>query len=592
MMWLSEHKISEIIDKNDIVDVISEYMTLKKSGNNYTGLCPFHSEKTPSFSVSSTKQMFYCFGCGVGGNVITFIQKIERMEFVEAAKFLADRAGINIENEQDNKDLERIKELNKLKRLNVEAAKFFHSQLNKNNKALEYFDKRGLSESIIRQFGLGYAPDEWQSLQSYLNRLGFDLQIIHKAGLILPKKDGNGFYDRFRNRVMFPIIDLKGNIIAFGGRVLDDSKPKYLNSPETPIFNKGHNIFGLNFAKKSKELKNLIVVEGYMDVIALHQFGIQNTVASLGTAFTDNQAKLLKRYTDEIVIAYDSDTAGQSATLKGLSVLEKQGCSVKVLSLPSGKDPDEFIRKEGADAFKNVVFKSLSLIEFKIEYLKKRLNMESIQDQIKFTKYLAQILKDIESNVEIDAYIKKYSKQTQVSEEAIYSELNRLKAKNINGNNRNNTGKVKYIIDVNKDKSGEEVAEQTLLNICVIDMNFSQNILQNISEEDFSNSLNRRILHIINFKIKEGKMPSVGEIINYFDREEEKSEIASVFNMQLESNVDDEYINQLIARIRQSKIINRIRELTKTMDELFEKGDTKGANEIFKEITKLQKMSK
>ncbi|MEA4848421.1 MAG: DNA primase, partial [Clostridiaceae bacterium] len=481
-MLFSEDKLSEIIEKNDIVDVISEYMTLKRSGSNYMALCPFHSEKTPSFSVSSSKQIFNCFGCGVGGNVITFIQKIERVEFVEAVKILAERAGVQLNEDKDPKQLERARLKKALYRVNTEAARFFYSNLKPGTKALEYLGKRGLSDSIIKRFGLGYAPDEWHELMNFMKKKGIDTGLLFKAGLIVRNKEGEGFYDKFRNRIMFPIIDLKGNVIAFGGRVTDDSKPKYLNSPDTPVFNKGYNIYGLNFVKKVQNLENIIVVEGYMDAISLHQFGVENAVASLGTAFTENQAKLLKRFSNEIIISYDSDLAGQTATMKGLSILEKEGCVVKVLSLPSGKDPDEYIRKEGADAFRERIRKSVSLIEYKIENLKRGLDINNIQDRIKFTKGFSEILKDVISNVEVDAYIKKYSGIMKVNEEALYAELNRLRNKNKNGNNKHN------ILNNKKTepelKKGEITAEIYILNICIYYFNKVKDIFEIVEPAD------------------------------------------------------------------------------------------------------------
>ncbi|MGE5676660.1 MAG: DNA primase [Pseudomonadota bacterium] len=586
-MLFSEDKISEIIEKNDIVDVISEYMTLKKSGSNYTALCPFHSEKTPSFSVSSSKQIFYCFGCGVGGNVIAFVQKIERIQFVEAVKLLAERAGVQLSEDKDPKQLERAKLQKSLYRINTEAARFFYSNLGADKKAMEYLTRRGLSDTIIKRFGLGYAPEKWQGLLEYLGKRGFSAELLYKAGLVARKEETGRYYDKFRNRVMFPIIDLKGNVIAFGGRVMDDSKPKYLNSPDTPVFNKGYNIYGLNFVKKVQNLENIIVVEGYMDAIALHQFGVNNAVASLGTAFTENQAKLLKRFSNEIIISYDSDLAGQTATMKGLSILEKAGCVVKVLSLPSGKDPDEYIRKEGMDAFRERIRKSVSLIEYKIENIKKGLDINNIQDRIRFTKGFSEILKDVESDVEVDAYIKKYSGLMQVNESAIYAELNRLRNENKNGNNKHN------ISDNNKNefehKKGELTAEIYLLNICIYYFKKAENIFEFVEPTDFTNELHVRIAEIIKKSVKEKKEITAGEIIGFFEDEDEKSKVAAIFSQRLPEVDADSLTKSSIEKIRQAKSNKKIQEMIERMNEMFQAGRKEEANKIFVEIKELQK---
>ena len=586
-MLFSEDKISEIIEKNDIVDVISEYMTLKRSGTNYGALCPFHSEKTPSFSVSSSKQIFNCFGCGVGGNVITFIQRIERIEFVEAVKLLAERAHVQLQEDNDPKQLEKAKLQKALYKVNTEAARFFYNNLNTSKKDMEYLFRRGLSETIIKRFGLGYAPDKWQGLLDFMNAKGYNNELLYKAGLIVRKNEGERYYDKFRSRIMFPIIDLKGNVIAFGGRVTDDSKPKYLNSPDTPVFNKGYSIYGLNFVKKVQNLDNIIVVEGYMDAIALHQFGVDNAVASLGTAFTENQAKLLKRFSNEIIISYDSDLAGQTATMKGLSILEKAGCVVKVLSLPSGKDPDEYIRKEGIDAFRERINKSISLIEYKIENIKKGLDINNIQDRIKFTKGLSEILIDVISNVEVDAYIRKYSSLMHLNETALYEELNRLRNENKNGNNKHNILDSKEI--ELEFKKGDITAEIYLLNICIYYFKKAENIFEFIEPTDFSNEAHIKIAGIIKKSVKEKKAVTAGEIIGYFEKDDEKSKVAEIFSQKLPEIDVDSLMKSSLEKVRQSKSGRRIQEMIGKMDEMYQAGKKEEANKIFVEIKEMQK---
>lgn len=589
-MYFSEQMISEIIERNDIVDVISEYMSLKKSGTNYKCLCPFHSEKSPSFSVSSTKQIFNCFGCGVGGNVVTFIQKMERLEFVEALKFLADRAGIEVTENINEQQLKKLNLYKTLYKINQEAARFFYSNLNKSKAPMDYLKGRGLNDTTIKSFGLGYSLDAWSSLLNHLRQKGYSQELLLKAGLITKSEKSTSYYDKFRNRVMFPIIDLKGNVIAFGGRVMDDSKPKYLNSPETPIFNKGENIYGLNFVKKQQNIENIIIVEGYMDVISLHQYGITNAVASLGTAFTENQAKLLKRFSNEIIISYDADTAGQSATMKGLAILEKEGCIVKVLTIPSGKDPDEFIRKEGVEAFRDRIRKSVSLIEYKIENVKKGLNIDNIQDRIRFTKELSLILNELESNVEVDAYIKKYSNIMRVNESAVYAELNRLKEKHKNGNNKHNIENSKK--NEEKPKNSELIAEIYLLNICMYDENKAKNIFNILQPDSFNYELNKEIANIIVEKLKNGKGLHAGEILSRFSDQAKQGKVAKILSYELPDKELDILIQSSIDIINKSRIDRQIEELTARMNELFQTGEKDKANEIFIEIKELQRIRK
>ena len=368
---VSPAQIEEIIDKNDIVSVVSEYVKLKRSGSNYLGLCPFHNEKTPSFSVNEGKRLFKCFGCGKGGGVVQFIMLAENLDYLGALKFLAERAGItlNLTQHEDNDDRQKVK--NDVLSLNNRAQEFFREALTRSEAGKAYLERRGLTPETVVKFGIGFAPDDWAQLTNTCTTgaLAVPQELMVTAGLSLRREKGDGCYDRFRNRVMFPIFDEMGKIVAFGGRVMDDSKPKYLNSPETPAYNKGSHLYALNFARKSGS-RRVIIVEGYMDAIALHQKGIDWAVASLGTALTQSQARLLKRYFDEVFIGYDSDSAGQNATVRGLEILAAQGLKVNILDLGSVdktvKDPDEFLRKHPPEDFMQVVDKAISLVEFKI----------------------------------------------------------------------------------------------------------------------------------------------------------------------------------------------------------------------------------
>ncbi|MGL5069239.1 MAG: DNA primase [Sarcina sp.] len=442
-MKIPEEIIERVKEENDIADVISEYVTLRKSGKNFSGLCPFHNEKSPSFSVSEDKQIFKCFGCGEAGNVISFIMKVRNLNFVEALKYLADRVNINIDFKKGEKD-PRDEKKKVLRRINKETARYYFANLQKDTKIKEYFFRRGLTEQTLRSFGIGYAKDGWRETLGFLTGLGLSKDTMKETGLVIFNEEKNTSYDRFRNRVMFPVFDVYGNVIGFGGRVLDDSKPKYLNSPETLVFDKGTNLYGLNFAIKNNGIKDrtMIMVEGYMDCISLHQYGIMNAVASLGTALTVKQGKLLRKYADTVIISYDADVAGQMATLRGLDVLTEVGLDVRVLTIPKGKDPDEFVRVNGKEAFLKLIKNAQKLIEYKLTVSKQGLNLKSQEDLVKYGDRITEVLAKI-NPVEKDIYIKKISEETGIKEQAIY-DLIKAKLNSFNKNNRNMNNKEYY----------------------------------------------------------------------------------------------------------------------------------------------------
>jgi DNA primase len=425
--------IQKIKDSNDIVDIVSEKVKLKRAGKYYTGLCPFHSEKSPSFTVTPDRQIYKCFGCGEGGNVITFIMKTRNMDFFEAVKLLGERANIQIESE-NTKTVKQKDANEKLYKINTEAARFFFAKLRTNKSAMSYFTGRGISENTLKSFGLGFAPSSWNELMKFLKSKGYTELDMLNAGLIIKSQKESAkevFYDRFRNRVIFPVFDFKGKVIGFGGRVLDDSKPKYLNSPETAVFKKGTNLYGLNFAIKNLKERMLIIVEGYMDCISLHQYGITNVVASLGTALTPNQAKLLKRYADKIIISYDADLAGQNATMRGLEILRTEGFDIKVLTVPQGKDPDEFIRSNGSEAFLNLIKNALPLIEYRIKKVREGVDFNKPEMLADYAKNVALIVTDL-NPLQKDIYIKGISQETGIKEEAIYELIKGEIQKNVN----------------------------------------------------------------------------------------------------------------------------------------------------------------
>lgn len=446
--------IEEVKVRNDISEVISDYIQLRPSGSNYKGLCPFHNEKTPSFHVSSSKQIYKCFGCGEGGDVISFIMKVENLEFMDAVKFLANRCGIEINTNIDENTKKKLEKVKRFQEIHIVAARFFYMNLmQKNNPGYKYLIKRGLDEKTIKSFGLGYSLDSWDALKNYLLNKGFSIEEIKECGLIGQSKKNNNYFDKFRNRVMFPIFDYKGNVIGFGGRVLDDSLPKYLNSEDTLIFNKRYNLYGLNFARKHiGNLRSLILVEGYMDLISMYQYGVRNVVATLGTALTDSQAQLIKKFADNVVLSYDSDQAGVNASLRAINILEKNNLKAKILDLGKSKDPDEFIRANGLNEMLKRVDNASEAVKFKIDTLFAAHDKLNPEDIVTFLQKAVKILKYIESPVELDFYIKYLSELTKTDPNVIRSEFNMIGKRNFSKEKFKNTEFAK----IKKEKNVED----------------------------------------------------------------------------------------------------------------------------------------
>ncbi len=415
---LSDNIVEEIKSRCNIVDVIGRHVVLKRAGNNYKGVCPFHNEKTPSFVVSENKQIFTCFGCGATGDVLEFVQRYHNLDFHGAIEKLADEYGLEVKN--SGFQLEKDKAL--FYELNREAATFFYRAFTKSqNPGYEYMKKRGLEPQTLRQFGVGYADGSWDSLYQHFIQRGVDAKTLLDLGLV---SYSNGkYFDKYRDRVIFPIINTRGKVIGFGGRILGDGTPKYLNSPESSVFLKKNNLYGLNLTRQDINKENhVILVEGYMDVISLYQHGVRNVSASLGTALTENQAAMLKRYTDNVILSYDADTAGQAAALRGMDILHRSGCKVKVLHVTDGKDPDEFIKKNGKSEFLKLVQSAMPFADYKIHLLKKRLDLATTEGSVEFLQETAKILAEL-SPVEADIYIKKIAKETNISEGAIRLEI-------------------------------------------------------------------------------------------------------------------------------------------------------------------------
>lgn len=578
--------IQKVKSENDVVDIVSEVVRLKRSGRNYMGLCPFHKEKSPSFSVSPDKQIYKCFGCGETGNVFTFLMKYRNMGFIEAVKYLADRANIAIEYD-DDKTRAFEEEKKRLYKLNVEAARFFYSNLVKNKKAQEYFTARGISVSTMKRFGLGFAPDSWHSLLNALKAKGYTELDMLSLGLIIKSEKGN-MYDRFRNRVMFPVFDYSGKVIGFGGRVLDDSKPKYLNSPESLIFQKGVNLYGLNFALKNKNDRTFIIVEGYMDCISLHQYGITNVVASLGTALTERQAKLLRRYADKIVMSYDADGAGQAATIRGMEVLRKEGLDVRILTIPSGKDPDEFIRANGKEAFLRLVDNALPLLDYKIKKAAEGVNFNDSEEVIKYIKTVTDVLAEL-NPVEKDVYIKKISQETGIKEQAIYDLLKNQLNNSLEEASGMNTiptfGQKLYV------EPAHTKAERNLLKLMSINDECYKYIIENLSKDMCIMEGHKKIYDLI----VEGKSKEIADLSKYVedrcDDVESSKEWVEISNLEL---IEDDFENKeliidYISEIKRYQLENSKKQIIEKIRECEAKGMIEESLKLAQELMEIKR---
>lgn len=509
--------LQELKLRSDITEIASSYVNLKRNGRNMVGLCPFHGEKTPSFNIYTESGSFYCFGCGVGGDVITFVMRIENLDYVEAVKFLAQRAGMEMpENSYDDsfsKLRMRIFEANR------EAARFFHSTLisQRGKSGLEYLRGRALSDRTIRHFGLGFADDDWTSLCTHLKNKGFSEYEITSANLGLKRKNGSGIYDRFTNRVIFPIIDLRGNVIAFGGRIMTDEKPKYLNTSDTPVFKKSENLFSLNNAKGSGT-RTLILCEGYMDVIALNQAGFTNAVATLGTALTNEQAVLMKRYADEVIICYDADGAGQKATARAIEILRNAGLPIKILTVPSGKDPDEFIRSKGENgpaAFKLLIDKCGNDVDYRLMKLKESYNLNTTDGRVAFLNNAAKIVAAIDSAIERDVFASKLCAELEVDKNAFNEQVGRIKSRGRRESIKKETRQLQAELSGQSDKINREhykkprssSAEEALLVYLINNPDYADSISERVTPDKFSNSLIKRYYEYVLEKIKGGYEP-------------------------------------------------------------------------------------
>lgn len=509
--------LQELKLRSDITEIASSYVNLKRHGRNMVGLCPFHGEKTPSFNIYTENGSFYCFGCGAGGDVITFIMKIENLDYVEAVKFLAQRAGMEMPENTYDDSMSKLRM--RIYEANREAARFFHSTLisPRGQSGLNYLRGRALSDRTIRHFGLGFADDDWNSLCNHLKNKGFSEYEIYSANLAFKRKNGNGIYDRFVNRVMFPIIDLRGNVIAFGGRIMTDEKPKYLNTSDTPVFKKSENLFSLNNAKSS-DTRTLILCEGYMDVIALNQAGFTNAVATLGTALTNEQAVLMKRYADEVIICYDADGAGQKATARAIQILRNSGLPIKILTVPSGKDPDEFIRSKGENgpaAFKLLIDKCGNDVEYRLMKLRENYNLTTTDGKVAFLNDAVKIVASIESPIERDVFASKLCAELEIDKNAFNDQIAKIKRRGRRENIKKETRQIQYELNGQNDKINKEhykkprssSAEEALLVYLINNPDYANSISERVTPDKFSNSLIKRYYEYVLGKIKSGYEP-------------------------------------------------------------------------------------
>lgn len=565
----SEELIEEIKSNNDIVDVISQYVVLKRSGRNFFGLCPFHKEKSPSFSVSPDKQIFHCFGCGVGGNVIHFVSKIENLNFKDTLEMLANRANIALPVLTSNPQEEKIANLkSKVYKINEETARFYHENLYKptSKPAQEYIKKRELNNKTLQSFLIGYSG-KYDELYQLLKSKGFTEEEILASSLVNKTENGK-FIDRFRGRLMFPIQDVQGRVIAFGGRVLDDSKPKYINSPENIVYSKGRHLFGLNVAKKG-DTKKLIIVEGYMDAISLYQRGITNAVASLGTALTEKQGWLLRKSCEQVIIGYDADGAGQAATMRGLEILQNMGCDMRILQIYGAKDPDEFVRKYGPERFLKCVDNSISLVEFKVKNLKQDLNLDNVNDKIKFLNQIAKILAKVDNSIEKEIYIDKISLEYGISKEAIYAEVNKLTYSNKKDTKVLERPVATYIRKPVEDT--KKIDEATLRRekmVIYLLLNYPQEsfakIKNVISVEFIQSDKNKQIINKLYEELEKGNINI--DILNLFEEEDMINYISGIMASDFEITDVNKAIEDMVNTYIKEKLINIRNEIIKKLE--------------------------
>ena len=587
--------LDEIRSRNDIVSTISQYMTLKRKGRNYFGLCPFHNEKSPSFSVSPDKQIFHCFGCGVGGDVINFVKKIENIGFLDSVRLLAEKSGIQLPNDISKAEEENIKLKNRVYKINELAAKFYHENLYKPTSkiAQDYIKKRKLNNATLKSFLMGYASNSSNELLRYLKEQGFTEEELLASCLI--GKSDRGYYDKFRNRLMIPIRDERGRFIAFGGRVLDDSKPKYINSPENIVYSKGRNLFGLNVAREGVHgpLKRLLIVEGYMDAISLYQRGITNVVASLGTALTDSQGRLLRRNTEQVILGYDADGAGQQAIIRGMEILKSMDIDIRILQISGAKDPDEYVLKFGPEKMVKAMDEAISAIEFKIKVLRANLDLNNVNDKVKFLTEIAKILSNVDNNIEREVYIDRISKVYEISKNAIVSEVDKLLYRSLAGVTKFEKSNI-----VLKDTQDSKIdvatrkREGMVVYLLVDYTKAAFEKIKNVVDLDLIKSeKNKKIIGILYERIDLNNLPE--NIISLFEDEDDINYVSGILSYDFEISDVNKAIEDIEKVYYKEKLISLRNELILKLENNndAEEADKKEIeNELTNVILELTKM--
>lgn len=561
-MYYAEDVIEEVRSRNDIVSVISEYVKLQRKGSSYFGLCPFHNEKSPSFSVSPDKQMYYCFGCGAGGNVFTFIQEYENYSFPEAMKFLAERAGITLPEKEYSQEERRAQDLRtRILNVNKMAAKYYYYQLRTENgrQAMEYLKNRRLSDETIRSFGLGYSNKYSNDLYLYLKKQGVSDELLRESGL-MNVDERKGMYDKFWNRVIFPIMDVNNRVIGFGGRVMGDGKPKYLNSPETAVFDKSRNLYGLNVARTARK-KSMLVCEGYMDVISMHQAGFKNSVASLGTALTTQHASLLKRYTDEVILTYDSDGAGIKAALRAIPMLKAAGISTKVLHMNPYKDPDEFIKTLGPEAFQERMDQAENSFLFEISILERDFDMHDPEGKTGFYQAAARKLMEFDQELERENYIQAVAERYQISFDSLRKMVNREAMRGAVP--RREREEVVRPQKKREKEDGKKTSQRLLLTWLIEQKGLYEKISAYISSEDFTDPLYREVAEKLFEQLKTGEV-NPARILSAYEDAEQQREVAALFNatVRVETKAElEKALNETILRVLRGSIEYRTAHL-------------------------------
>ena len=586
MPYYSDELIEEVRSRNDIVDVISGYVRLKKKGSTYFGLCPFHNEKTGSFSVSPDTQMYYCFGCGAGGNVFTFLMEYENFTFPEAMEALAERAGITLPKQEMSREAKQESDKRLLLlEINKEAGKYYYMLLRneRGKQALDYFRKRELTDATMQKFGLGYSDKYSDDLYRYLKNKGYSDELLKESGLISFDEKWGG-HDKFWNRAMFPIMDIHNKVIGFGGRVMGDGEPKYLNSPETRIFAKSRNLYALNFARLTKK-PQILLCEGYMDVIALHQAGFDNAVASLGTAFTSGHANLLKRYTKEVYLTFDSDGAGIKAALRAIPILKEVGLSAKVINMKPYKDPDEFIKALGAEEYQKRIDQAENSFMFEIRILEQDYDMKDPQGKTAFQHEAAKKLSQFSEELERNNYIEAVAQKYHMGYENLRKLVNYYGVQD--GVKREPVRKKTGIHENKKKEDGMQQSQKLLLTWLIEDKSLFEIIRKYISPEDFTESIYKKAAEILFAQFMEGNV-NPGQIVSMFQSEEEQREIAELFNAkihEIETKQDREKaLKETIVRVKQNSIAVRSGGLDPT--------DMEGLQKLVRDKKQLENLEK